>query len=133
MPAISKVTTGDRLEVLAIPITRTLIVAGALATRDYQVIHHDTDAARARGLRDIIMNIYTTEGLVARFVASWAGPGAAIKRISLQLGVPNYPGDTMRLTGVVASMADGTAEVAVTGVNALGEHVSANVAVVLGN
>ena len=35
---------GDELPALEIPITRTLIVAGAIASRDYQDVHHDAEA-----------------------------------------------------------------------------------------
>ena len=46
----------------------TLIVAGAIASRDYQEVHHDYQTARKRGTPDIIMNILTTNGFVGRFV-----------------------------------------------------------------
>lgn len=42
---------GDELAPLEIPITRTLIVAGAVASRDYQDVHHDAEAARRRAPR----------------------------------------------------------------------------------
>jgi hypothetical protein len=126
------VAAGERLPELDIPITRTLIVSGALATRDFQDVHHDAPAAQRRGLPDIIMNIYTTEGLVARYVTDWAGAGARLRRISLRLGVSNHPGDTMRMNGEVRSLEDGLAEVEVRGTNSLGEHVRATVLVELG-
>ena len=43
------VATGDTLPELAIPITVTLVVGGALASRDYTPVHHDRAAARPRG------------------------------------------------------------------------------------
>ncbi|EOM77500.1 hypothetical protein DW322_09200 [Rhodococcus rhodnii] len=123
------VRTGDELPPLDIPLTRTLIVATALATRDFQDVHHDPALAVQRGSKDIFMNILTTNGLVGRFVTDWAGPSARLRRIRVRLGAPNYPGDTMRLTGAVAAV-DGTRVVVdVRGANSLGDHVTGTVEV----
>ena len=114
---------GDELPPLEVPLTRTLIVSTALASRDYQDVHHDPDLARASGATDVFMNILTTNGFVGRFVTDWAGPSAALKAVSIRLGVPNYPGDTMRLTGNVTKVDGGEVEVEVRGANSLGDHV----------
>ena len=95
---------GDELPILAVPITRTLIVSAAIASRDFQDVHHDHESASTRGSPDIFMNILTTNGLVGRFVTDWAGPAALIDEVSIRLGVPNYPGDLMRLGGKVESV-----------------------------
>ena len=113
---------------LVIPITPTRIVSGAIASRDYQDVHHDVPAAREKGSPDIFMNILTTNGLVGRYVTDWAGAEARILKIAIRLGVPNYPGDTMTLTGSVASVGeDGAVEVAIRGANQLGNHVTGTV------
>ena len=70
------VAVGDALPELALPLTRTLIVATAIASRDYQDVHHDPGLAVERGSPDIFMNILTTNGFVGRYVTDWAGPGA---------------------------------------------------------
>jgi len=125
------VQVGDQLPPLDVPLDRTLIVAGAVASRDYQDVHHDTDLAREKGSKDIIMNILTTNGFVGRFVTDWAGPDAVIKAIRIRLGAPNYPGDTMTMTGEVTATDDDTSTVtvAVRGANSLGDHVSGTVEV----
>jgi acyl dehydratase len=119
-------TAGTELPALDIPVTRTLIVAGAVASRDFEPVHHDHVVAQARGSADLFMNILTTNGLVGRFVTDWTGPGARLRRIDIRLGVPAYPGDTLRLTGAVDEVAevDGTrrATVAVRAANARGDH-----------
>ena len=121
---------GESLPELVIPIPPTRIVSGAIASRDYQDVHHDVPAAREKGSPDIFMNILTTNGLVGRFVTDWAGAGARIRKIAIRLGVPNYPGDTMTLTGSVARVAeDGSVEVAIRGANQLGNHVTGTVTV----
>jgi MaoC like domain len=129
--AATDVRAGDALPPLEIPITSTLIVAGALASRDYQDVHHDRVLAQQRGAKDIFMNILTTNGLVGRYVTDWAGPEALVRGIAIRLGVPNYPGDTMTLTGTVASVEGSTVAVQIRGANSLGDHVSGTVKVVL--
>jgi hypothetical protein len=86
---------------LVIDVTPTFVVASALATRDFQDVHHDRDRAVAGGAKDIFLNILTTTGLVQRYVAAWAGPDAVFRAISVRLGVPCHAGDTLTLTGEV--------------------------------
>lgn len=131
--SIGDVNVGDELEPLPIPLTRTFIVATAIASRDYQDVHHDPTLAQQRGSKDIFMNILTTNGLVGRFISAWAGPEAMIKKVAIRLGAPNYPGDTMTLTGQVVAKDENTSsvDVQVVGKNALGNHVTGTVMVVL--
>jgi hypothetical protein len=125
------VRAGEELPELAVGITTTLIVAGAIASRDYYDVHHDEALARQRGTPGIFMNILTTNGLVGRYVTDWAGPDATVKRIAIRLGAPNFTGDTMRLTGRVTSAEGGVVEVEVAGRNGLGDHVTGTVTVEL--
>ena len=122
---------GQTLPEVAVDVTTRLIVAGAIASRDFQDVHHDREAARALGSPDIFMNILTTNGLVGRYVADWAGEKAFLSGVDIRLGVPNFPGDRMVLTGTVASVDAASGEVAVTivGRNGLGEHVTGRVSV----
>ncbi|HYN31476.1 MAG TPA: MaoC family dehydratase [Ilumatobacteraceae bacterium] len=131
--SFSDATVGEPLPTLAVELTRTLIMAGAVASRDYQEVHHDSELARERGSKDIIMNILTTNGFVGRFVTDWAGPDAIIRSVKVRLGAPNYPGDTMTMTGAVTELrAEGNiAVIAVRGANSLGDHVNATVEVTL--
>ena len=128
MSATALPKVGETLPELVIPITPTRIVAGAIASRDYQDVHHDVQAAREKGSPDIFMNILTTNGLVGRYVTDWAGAEARIAKIAIRLGVPNYPGDSMTLTGSVVRVGeDGSIEVAIRGANRLGDHVTGTV------
>ncbi|MET8687656.1 MaoC family dehydratase [Streptomyces sp. NPDC004732] len=124
---------GEELAPLEIPITRTLIVAGALASRDYQDVHHDAELAQAKGSPDIFMNILTTNGLVGRYITDHFGPTAVLRKVAIRLGAPNYPGDTMVLTGTVeqveAAPGGATAVVKVVGANGIGKHVNGTVTV----
>ena len=121
----------DRLPELRVAVTRTLIVAGAIATRDYQDVHHDAESARAKGSPDIFMNILTSIGLVGRYVGDWAGSGARLGGIALRLGVPAYPGDELRFNGVATTDDSGQLTVSVIGSSDRGNHVTATVAVTL--
>ncbi|GGY29838.1 MaoC family dehydratase [Streptomyces djakartensis] len=120
---------GDRLPALEIPVTRTLIVAGAIASRDYQDVHHDPELARQKGSPDIFMNILTTNGLVGRYITDHFGPRAVLRRVAVRLGAPNHPGDTMVLTGTVEEVDGDTVTVRVVGENGIGRHVTGTVTV----
>ena len=122
-----QVAIGDELSDLTLPITVTVIVSGAIASRDYQDVHHDRDLAVERGSEDIFMNILTSNGYVGRFVTDWAGPEALIQRVDIRLGAPNYPGDTMVMTGRVKEKSDGIITVELVGKNGLGNHVTGTV------
>ena len=127
------VTVGDTLPELVLPLSRTVIIATALASRDYQDVHHDHALAQQRGSKDIFMNILSTNGIVGRFVTDWAGPGAVLTDVNIRLGAPNYADDTMTLTGTVTAKDDAPAEgrggieVTVKGSNSLGDHVTGTV------
>ena len=125
------VAEGDELPALDVPITTTAIVAGAIASRDYQDVHHDAELARQRGSKDVFMNILTTNGYVGRYVTDWAGPDATLKKVAIRLGAPNYPGDTMLMTGRVTKKSDGEVEVSLKGANSVGDHVVGTVTLVL--
>ncbi len=128
---MSSVRVGDALAPLEIPLTRTLIVATAIASRDYQDVHHDPALAVERGSKDIFMNILASNAMVERYVKGWAGPSVRISRLKVRLGAPNYPGDTMTLTGSVSAVDGETVTVAVRGDNSLGAHVIGSVTVEL--
>ncbi|WIX89253.1 MaoC family dehydratase [Amycolatopsis sp. DG1A-15b] len=125
------VAEGTELPPLTIEATPTFVVSTALATRDFQDVHHDRDSAVARGSKDIFLNILTDTGLVQRFVSEWAGPQALIRSIKIRLGVPCYAYDTLTFTGRVVSREGNDVVVSVSGVDSLGEHVAGTVEVTL--
>ena len=130
---LKDVAVGTKLPELPIPITTTLIVAGAFASRDFTILHHDKAAAQGAGMQDVFMNILTTNGLVGRYVTDWAGPDAVIKSVAIKLGAPNLPGDTMRLAGTVKATDEraGIVEVEIAGKNSWGDHVTGTVKIAL--
>ncbi|TSD45301.1 beta-hydroxyacyl-ACP dehydratase [Rhodococcus sp. KBS0724] len=127
MTTVSEIAVGEQLPVLSIYGDPTFVVSTALATRDFQDVHHDRDLAQQRGSKDIFVNILTDTGLVQRFVTDWAGPRAVITSIKLRLGVPWYAYDTLTLSGTVSSFDEALVTVAVVGKNSLGDHITAEV------
>jgi hypothetical protein len=116
-----------------LPITPTLVVSTAIATRDFQDVHHDRDLAQGHGSKDIFLNILSTTGLVQRYVGEWAreslGPGIRITSCGLRLGAPAYPYDTLSFSGTVTDETDGVVTVDVVGTVSLGNHVNATLTV----
>ncbi|MGH3863405.1 MaoC family dehydratase [Actinokineospora sp.] len=125
------VAVGDTLPELVIEVTPTFVVSTAIATRDYQDVHHDRDAAVERGSKDIFLNILTDTGLVQRFVTDWAGPNALVRGIAIRLGVPCYAYETLTFNGHVSSREGNLVVVNVVGRNSIGDHVTGTVRVEL--
>jgi hypothetical protein len=136
---------GDLLPELTFEVTPTFVVSTAIATRDFQDVHHDRDAAVARGSKDIFLNILTTTGLVQRCVTDWAGPRARVRGVKVRLGVPCYAGDTLVLAGRVVEVGPAARDGSESGVGSgdggevvvevigrcgLGDHVTGRVRVV---
>lgn len=128
---LDDVEIGTTLPELEIDLTPTLIVSTAIASRDYQDVHHDRDLAQQRGSKDIFMNILTSNGFVGRYATDWAGPEAMIQEVKIRLGAPNYAYDKMTLSGEVVSKDDGVVELKIRGANSLGDHVKGTVRLTL--
>jgi acyl dehydratase len=123
------IEVGDEVTPLEIPITTTMIVAGAIASRDFMPVHHDRDYANKQGSPDLFMNILTSNGYCVRFLTDWAGPEAMVIKLSIRLGVPCFPDDPLRFTGNVTGKTEGSncenfIEVTFKATNSLGDHVS---------
>ncbi|OCB55703.1 beta-hydroxyacyl-ACP dehydratase [Mycobacterium vulneris] len=126
------VSVGTKLPELSIYGDPTFIVSTAIATRDYQDVHHDRDKAQAKGSKDIFVNILTDTGLVGRYVTDWAGPNAIVKSIKLRLGVPWYAYDTITFRGEVTAVDGELVTLKVVGSNSLGDHVIATSTLTMG-
>ena len=126
--AFDDIRVGDALHTFDLPVTATVIVAGAIASRDFMPVHHDRTFAESQGSPDIFMNILTDNGLCSRYLTDWAGPEAMLKKLAIRLGVPAFPGSTLTfngsVTGKVEGDGEGLVEVAFAGTNDLGDHVS---------
>jgi len=131
----SEIAVGDDLPDFELAVTTTVIVAGAIASRDFMPAHHDADFAKAQGAPDMFMNILTTNGYVSRFVTDWAGPEAMVRSIKIRLGAPAIPGQPLRFSGqVIGTRHEGdecVIELAVRAANDLGDHATGSVVVSL--
>jgi acyl dehydratase len=130
----AEVSVGDKLPSLDIDITSGLVVGGAIATRDFEPVHHDKAVAQAAGLPDVFMNILTSQGLMSRYATDWSGPEAVVRSLDLRLGAPNVPGMVMTITGEVTAADDetGVVDIAVLGENNIwGMHMQGTVQLAL--
>ena len=99
---LGAVTVGDSLPELVYPVTATTIVLGALAARDWRPMHHDHDfAVNRNGTQDIFMNTPNQAAWFERFVTDWTGPTGRLGRMKFRMKGSVFPGDTMRMRGVV--------------------------------
>jgi acyl dehydratase len=117
-------TFGGHCAAVAVPVTPTQIIAGALATRDFYPVHHDRDFARAHGNADILMNSLTTNGILARVVGEWTGQ-APLYRLRTRITSPAYAHDALTVTGVVAALDARCAELSVRASLRNGVHAEA--------
>jgi acyl dehydratase len=120
---------GQTLTPWTLPVTPTLVVSTAIATRDFQDVHHDRDLAQSYGSQDIFVNILTSNGLAERYVTDALGHDLEVRSIKIRLGAPAYPGDTLTFTGEVTEVDGDQFTVSVRGAVALGDHVSGTVVV----
>ena len=134
-PPASAIAVGDAWPPFELALTSTMVVAGAIASRDFMPAHHDPVFAKAQGAPDIFMNILTTNGYVSRYVTDWAGPEAIVKQIRIRLGAPAIPGKTLRFSGQVAGKSEVgdecVLELSVRAANELGDHATGTVVVTL--
>jgi acyl dehydratase len=124
----TQVKVGDELPPLSIDVTATVVVAGAIATRDFMPVHHDRNYANTQGAPEIFMNILSDTAYCSRFLTDWAGPEAMIRKLSIRLGVPAFAGSTLTYTGTVTAVSqignEGIIEISLRATNDLGDHVS---------
>ncbi|HLX88964.1 MAG TPA: MaoC family dehydratase [Acidimicrobiales bacterium] len=119
---------GDPITPMEIPLTATRIVAGAIASRDFMPVHHDKAYANGQGAPDIFPNILSDTAYCSRFLTDWAGPEAIVRRLAIRLGVPAFPGNTLRFEGTVSAVHRGDGEdiveVEFRASSELGDHVT---------
>ena len=124
----SQVKVGDELPQLFIDVTATVVVAGAIATRDFMPVHHDRNYANKQGAPEIFMNILSDTAYCSRFLTDWAGPEAMVRKLSIRLGVPAFAGSALTYTGTVTAVSqrgtEGIIEISLRATNDLGDHVS---------
>jgi hypothetical protein len=96
-----EVKEGQELPTVTTDITCTMVIAGAISSRDFTPVHHDRGFAQSVGLKDIFLNNATICGYVGKYLTDWTGPEGELKEISFRIQTPCFPGDTMTKTGKV--------------------------------
>jgi len=99
---LAAVTVGDVLPELAIDVTPTTVVLGALASRDWRPMHHDFKFATERnGVADIFLNTPNQAAWFERYITDWTGPTGRLGRMSFRMKSSVFPGDRMVFTATV--------------------------------
>jgi len=98
------VSVGDALPELAVDVTPTLVVLGAVASRDWRPMHHDYKCATERnGVADIFLNTPNQAAWFERYVTDWTGPLGRIGRMTFRMRDSVFPGDRMVFSAVVTA------------------------------
>ena len=95
------VEEGQELPTVTMDITCTMVIAGAIASRDFTPVHHDRAFVQNVGMKDIFLNNATICGYVGKYLTDWTGPDGELREISFRIATPCFPGDTMKKTGKV--------------------------------
>ena len=112
--SIQGVSVGDEIDPISIPITLQRLVMEAGANRDFSLIHHDRDVARATGASDAYANTFFLAGMFERLLREWMGPAGQLNKIvNLRMNAFNVVGDTLTVAGTVTAIDVDTAKVSV--------------------
>jgi acyl dehydratase len=96
------VAPGDSLPELAVDVTPTLVVLGALASRDWRPMHHDYKFATERnGVADIFLNTPNQAAWFERYITDWTGPLGRVGRMTFRMRDSVFPGDRMTFSASV--------------------------------
>lgn len=99
---LSDVESGAELPKLEYDVTASMIVLGALASRDWRPMHHDKDFAQNRnGVQDIFLNTPNQAAWFERYLTDWTGPKGRLGKIQFRMKNSVFPGDRMVFTGHV--------------------------------
>ena len=102
---LADVQVGDRLEELAVDVTATTVVLGALAARDWRPMHHDRDfAVHRNGTRDIFLNTPNQAAWFERYITDWTGPTGRLGRMRFRMAGSVFPGDRMVFSATVEAV-----------------------------
>ena len=112
--SIDSVSVGEEIGAVSIPVTLQRLVIEAGANRDFSLIHHDRDVARATGAPDAYMNTFFIAGMFERLLREWMGPRGRINKIcNLRMKIFNCVGDTPVFEGRVESIDSSTRRVTI--------------------
>ncbi len=112
---LGALAVGDSIGEISIPVTLQRLVMEPGANRDFSLIHHDRDVARATGAGDAYMNTFFIAGMFERLLREWMGPQGSIRRIAnLRMKLFNCVGDTVTFNGQIGGVDLATREVSIS-------------------
>ena len=98
--------TNDSLPITTYLTTVKNIQAGAIFSRDWAPLHSDQDWAKNKAkLPDIIMNNYTLNGLIIKYVTDYYGASTRIGKVQFNIKKPICPNKTLEFHGNLISEA----------------------------
>ena len=101
------ITPGELIEPVAFPLPVLRLVMEAGANRDFNLIHHNTEAAQAGGAPEMYANTLFLQAMWERAVRDFIGNAGTIEQISgFQMLSFNTAGDTAIVRGKVQSCED---------------------------
>ena len=130
--SMASVQVDSEIGPVSIPVTLQRLVMEAGANRDFSLIHHDGEVARATGAPDAYMNTFFIAGMFERLLREWMGPRGRLKKIvKLRMKTFNAVGDTVHFHGRVTAMdaASGTVTLELWSQSEKGTTVTAEAAV----
>ena len=75
---------------------------GAVSSRDWAPLHTDQSWAKGEGkLPNIIMNNYTLNGLIIKYITNIYGHASRVGKVNFKIKKPICPGDCLEFHGVV--------------------------------
>jgi hypothetical protein len=102
---LEQVAVGDAVPELAVDVTATTVVLGALAARDWRPMHHDHHFATVRnGTKDIFLNTPNQAAWFERYLTDWTGPHGRLGKVTFRMKDSIFPGDTMVFRGTVTAV-----------------------------
>ena len=102
---LQDVAEGLQLPPLSFDVTPTIVVLGAIASRDWRPMHHDyAFAVHHQGLKDIFLNTPNQAAWFERYLTDWTGPFGRLGRMTFRMKGSVFPGDTMVLSGTVTDV-----------------------------
>ncbi len=95
----------DALPELAVDVTPTTVVLGALASRDWRPMHHDFKFATERnGVADIFLNTPNQAAWFERYITDWSGPRSRLGRMTFRMRTSVFPGHRMVFSATVTEL-----------------------------
>lgn len=107
----SAIGVGDQVPPLERTIALTDMVAYAGATWDWHKLHYDSDYVAEKKLPGAIVDGQVYGALLVEMLQDWLGPQSFVSKLDFSFRNLVFAGETLRCTGEVSEVADGSVHV----------------------